>query len=133
MDRENKNGMDIDDKKTWLGERMETLLPASYHVYNYLSDVGKRLRNAATIARLVGAEHQSQAAIAELVRLYSPENVAFIHLPQKEEVDNGVPMMLGMRARRAIQEATEHRNSAGYAKIASCTIDVIKKMTAHVQ
>ena len=80
-------------------------------------------------------KQQSRAAIAELVRIYGAENVAFLHLPQKDEA-NG-PNKLGLKARHAIEEVggkvfdgfalcgltaadyyvnDEHPNRGGYAK-----------------
>lgn len=111
------------------------LLPASYSVYMYF-------RQLITFAH---AERESRAAIGELIRTYGPANVAFIHLPQKDEVAHG-PNDLGLRARRAIDDAggalfdgfklcqltgsdyytnDNHPNKGGYAKIAACVADVI--------
>jgi lysophospholipase L1-like esterase len=125
-------------RKFWLRLRPEELLPASYQVYKYF--------------RLSRKEQQSRAAIAELIRIYGPENVAFIHLPQKDEVHG--PNELGLRARRSIQEAggklfdgfklcrltaadyysnDDHPNSDGYAKIAVCVTDIIEEMVAGAQ
>jgi hypothetical protein len=141
-------------KKSWLGGHVEALLPASYHVYRYLNNVSERFGNAANILRALGAEQQSHTAIAELIRIYGPQNVAFLHLPQKNEVENGAPIKLGWKARRAIEDAggrlfdgfrlcrltqadyypnDEHPNRDGYAKISSCTTEVIKKMVTQVQ
>jgi len=76
--------------------------------------------------------------------------VAFIHLPEKDEIENG-PSNLGLRARHSIEDAggklfdgfklcrlttadyypnDEHPNSAGYAKIAACFTSVLKEMVA---
>ncbi len=120
--------------------RAEALLPASYRVYQYLRE---RLANPTS-----GAEQQSRAAINQLVETYGPDNVAFIHLPQKDEIDSG-PDALGLKARHAVLEAggklfdgftlcrltasdyypnDDHPNSVGYAKIASCVTGVIKQL-----
>jgi hypothetical protein len=56
------------------------------------------------MARDERGEQESRAAIAEFIKTYGPENVAFIHLPRKEEIDSG-PDVFGLKARRAIQEA----------------------------
>jgi hypothetical protein len=93
-------------------------------------------------------EQQSRAEIAEFIKTYGPENLAFIHLPEKGELDSG-PDNLGLKARRSIQEmgvklfdgfklchltAVDyhpndlHPNSRGYAKIAACATSVIKEM-----
>jgi len=122
--------------KFWLKAHVQALLPASYHVYNYFKSSGRSSR----------AEHQSRFAIAELIRLYGPDNVAFIHLPQKDEINNREPNILGLEARRSIQEAggklfdgfklcrltmadyysnDDHPNSGGYVKIAFCVTKVI--------
>jgi hypothetical protein len=98
----------------------------------------------------VQAEQESHAAIAELIRIYGPENIAFFHLPEKEEVDQG-PAALGLKARRAIEEAggrlydgfkfchmtvadyypnDDHPNKNGYTKIAACAAEVINDLAA---
>ena len=129
--------------KTWFKGSAEALLPASYHVLfkSYMAIIGHR------------AEQQSRSAISELIRIYGPENVAFIHLPQADELDTG-PNDLGLSARRSIQEAggklfdgfklcrlvatdypanDAHPNSEGYAKIAVCAGSVIERMLAGAQ
>jgi hypothetical protein len=133
-------------KKIWREERAAALLPASYRVVKYFT-------NRALQARWRQAEQQSRAAIAELIKIYGPTNVAFLHLPQKSEIDSG-PNDLGLSARRAIQEAggrlfdgfrlchltvsdyypTEgHPNSGGYGKIAACGNHVIRELVVHAQ
>jgi hypothetical protein len=118
--------------------KASALLPASYGVY-------RRLWQQILFAN---AERGSRAAIAELIRLYGPENIAFIHLPQKNEIASG-PNKLGLRARRAIEEAggkvfdgfklcqmtaadyyphDEHPNQSGYGKIAVCATEVINQL-----
>ncbi len=140
--------------KSWFEARVAALLPASYRSYQYLSDASERFRRAANILRSLDTEQRSDAAIAELIRKYGAENVAFLHLPQKDEVEKGEPIKLGLKARRAIQGAggkvfdglklcgltvtdyyvsDEHPNKAGYAKIASCANNVIKELTAGAQ
>jgi hypothetical protein len=126
--------------KMWLKARAQALLPVSYHVfYRFYTSIGRRR-----------TEQQSRSAIAELIKIYRPENVAFIHLPQQDEIDNG-PNDLGLKARGSIQEAggklfdgfklcrlmatdyganDGHPNSGGYAKIAACVTNVINEMTA---
>jgi lysophospholipase L1-like esterase len=119
------------------------LLPATHSVYLFL-------KNLNVFAR---AERGSHAAIAELIRIYGPKNVAFIHLPQKDELDHG-PNDLGLRARRAIDDAggklfdgfklcqltradyymnDEHPNKQGYTKIAACAAKVINEFVAEDQ
>ena len=114
------------------------LLPASYSVYMYFKQL-----------ILFGrAEEESRTAIDELIKLYGKSNIAFLHLPQKNELAYG-PDSLGLKARRAIQEAggklfdgfklckltqkdyyinDDHPNRSGYAKIAACTADVINEL-----
>ena len=113
------------------------LMPASYSVYIYLQD----------LARFSGAERGSHDAIAELIKLYGRNNIAFLHLPQKNEVGHG-PNSIGLRARLAIEEAggnlfdgfklckltesdyytnDDHPNKAGYTKIAACATRVINQ------
>jgi hypothetical protein len=124
----------------WFKARAAALLPASYSVYKYFS-MSKHFERA---------EQESHAAIGELIGTYGPENVAFIHLPQKDEISTG-PNSIGSKARRSIQEergrlydgfklcrltATDyypnddHPNSGGYAKIAACVNNIIKEMVA---
>jgi hypothetical protein len=121
--------------KFWFKARAKALLPASYQVYKYLASIH--------------GEQQSGAAITELIRIYGPENVWFIHLPQKDEIDR--PNDLGLKARRSIQKAggklfdgfklcrltttdyysnDGHPNRGGYTKIAFCVTNVIKAMIA---
>src|SRR5271165_393356 len=116
------------------------LLPASYSVYMYFRQLNLFAK----------AEQESRAAIAELIRIYGPKNVAFIHLPQKNELDYG-PDYLGLKARRAIQDAggtlfdgfklcqltpidyymnDDHPNIGGYTKIAACVTNVINELVA---
>ena len=141
-------------QKSWLAAEAEVLLPASYHVFQYVSNMGERFRRAAIILHSVGAEDKSRAAIAELIRTHGPENVVFLHLPQKDEVERGVPIKLGMKARQAVQQAggkvvdglrlcgltaadyypnDDHPNTGGYGKIASCANNAIKDLAAGVQ
>ena len=126
-------------KRGWLAARAAELLPASYRVYMYF--------------RSGQMEQGSRSAITELIRINGAENVAFLHLPQKDELDHG-PNDLGLRARHSIQQTggklfdgfklcrlttsdyyanDEHPNRAGYAKIASCAANVIKVMVAEKQ
>jgi hypothetical protein len=133
-------------KKYWLVERAAALMPASYHVYKYFTD---RPLNQLIIERSDRAEQQSRAAVGELIRKYGPENIAFIHLPQKDEINNRGPNILGLNARRSIQEVggklfdgfklcrltmadyysnDDHPNSEGYSKIALCVTTVIKQL-----
>jgi hypothetical protein len=124
------------------GLKMSTaaLLPASHSVYMYFKQ----------LVKFSQAEQESHAAISELVRIYGPENVAFIHLPQKNEISHG-PSNLGLTARRAIGDAggklfdgfklcqltkadyymdDDHPNREGYSKIAACAANVINELVA---
>jgi len=128
-----------------LKARGKALLPATHRVYKRLREL---LRLSPQMARDERGEQESRAAITEFIKKYGPENVAFIHLPQKEEIDSG-PDDLGLKARRSIQEAGGklfdgfklcrliaadyhpndlHPNSRGYAKIAACVMSIIKEM-----
>ncbi len=119
--------------------RASALLPASYGVYSHF-------RQQILFAN---AEQESRATIAKLIRIHGPENIAFIHLPQKDEIDRG-PNNLGLKARRAIEDAggrlvdgfrlcrmtaadyypnDEHPNQSGYSKIAACALKVINELT----
>jgi hypothetical protein len=125
--------------KFWFKAHIQALLPASYRIYNNFKSIGRSHR----------AEQQSRFAIAELIRLYGAENVAFIHLPQKDEIDG--PTEVGLTARHSIEEAGAklfdgfklcqltpkdyysndgHPNRDGYAKIAFCVTNVIKSVIA---
>lgn len=123
------------------GMKMSTaarLLPASYSVYMFFR----------RIAMLARAEQGSHAAIIDLLRIYGAENVAFLHLPQKDEIGHG-PSSLGLKARHDIEEAggklfdgfqlcqmektdyqlnDAHPNKEGYNKIAACAAEVIKAL-----
>ncbi len=128
-----------------LKTRVKALLPATHRVYKYLTEL---VRPSPQMTRDERGEQESRAAITEFIKTYGPENVAFIHLPQKEEIDSG-PDDLGLKARRSIQEAggkvsdgfklcrlvaadyhpnDQHPNSRGYGKIAACTMSIIKEM-----
>jgi hypothetical protein len=128
-----------------------SLLPASYRVYRYFKErVNRYFRERILFAQ---AEQESHAGIAELIRIYGAKNVAFIHLPQKDEVGQG-PNSLGLKARRAIEDAggklfdgfklcqlsgtdyfmnDEHPNKGGYSKIAACAANVINELVAGSQ
>ena len=118
--------------------KLASLMPASYSAY-------WRLRQLIIFAH---AEQGSHDAIAKLINTYGKENIAFVHLPQKDEIERG-PNALGMKARGAIEEAgaklidgfelckltpgdyypdDDHPNKEGYAKIATCAADVIKRL-----
>jgi hypothetical protein len=133
-------------ERSWLGARAAALLPESYHVYRYFRE---RFKGAASDPRLDRAEEQSRVAILALIGKYGPENVVFIHIPQKDETDG--PSELGLRARRSIRDAggrlfdgfklcqmkpndyyvnDDHPNRGGYAKIAGCVTDIIKETVA---
>jgi hypothetical protein len=133
-------------KKSWLAARAETLVPASYHVYGYLKEVYHHLQ-AEDPAKLA-AQQRSREAIAELIQTYGRANVAFLHIPHRDEVGRA-PVNLGLRARRAIVAADgqlfdgftlcgltrddyyrndDHANSRGYAKIAQCVAKVVNQM-----
>jgi len=128
-----------------LKTRLKALLPATHRVYKYITEL---VRPSPQMARDERGEQESRAAIAEFIKTYGSENVAFIHLPQKEELASG-PDDLGLKARLSIEEAGGkvfdgfklcrlvaadyhpndlHPNSRGYGKIAACTMSVIKEM-----
>lgn len=124
--------------KPHLKPSASALLPASFSVYMYLTHLF-------TYAQ---AEAASRAAISGLIERYGPENVAFLHLPQKNEISRG-PDALGLRARRAIENAggklfdgfklcgltesdyyvhDDHPNPRGYAKIAACAAKIASSL-----
>jgi hypothetical protein len=123
-------------RRSWLGSRAAMLLPATYQVYTYFR------------SQLV--EQQSHDAVAELIRMYGAENIAFMHLPQKDELGYG-PNSLGLKARHSIEKEggrlfdgfklcqlvpadyyanDDHPNGGGYSKVVACVTEVIKEMTA---
>jgi hypothetical protein len=124
--------------------RVESLLPVTYHILQYLKAQLENLTSK--------TPQRSREAIAELIKLYDPQNIAFVHLPERDEIDG--PDKLGLQARRSIQEAggklydgfqlchltpldyqlnDGHPNRLGYAKIASCVNDVIRQVSAETQ
>jgi len=127
--------------KRRIEQEIRRVLPASSQVYDYLS--------TQLSSRAETAEQHSRAAIADFIEKYGSENVAFMHLPQKDETSG--PTKLGMDARRAIRDAggklydgftlchlsaadyhihDGHPNAQGYGKIADCVHNVIQQMTA---
>jgi hypothetical protein len=124
--------------KPWLIAHAEAMLPASTRIYRAL----KLLLHD----RLSNVQQKSREAISALIKSYGPGNIIFIHLPQKDETAG--PDELGLQARRSIAEAggqlfdgfklcrmtpadyyknDDHPNKQGYAKIASCVGDIIKR------
>jgi hypothetical protein len=117
-----------------------TLFPASSSVYVYFKQPITHER----------AQRGSRAAISELVNRYGRENVAFLHLPQKNEIAGG-PNDLGLAARHAIEAAggtlfdgfklcrmtpsdyflnDDHPNAQGYLKIATCAAEVATSLAS---
>jgi hypothetical protein len=139
-----------DRQKSWLASRSEAWLPASYHVYRYLKQklyVGRR-EDPMEAARYEVAQEQSRRAIIELIGTYGRQSVAFLHIPQRDELATGATN-IGLKARRSIGEAggnffdgftlcglaredyylkDGHPNSRGYAKIGACVTRVINQM-----
>jgi hypothetical protein len=120
-------------------QQARTLLPATFRVYDY---VRTRFGWDQYIAR-----QRSRLAIADFIKAYGKDNVAFVHLPQKDEM-NG-PNEIGMEARQAITAAggelydgfkrcgltaadyhvhDGHPNKQGYGKIAECVGDLLQQM-----
>jgi hypothetical protein len=114
------------------------LLPASYSVYLFF-------RHTMLFAK---AEQESHSAIADLIKIYGAKNVAFLHLPEKDELSQG-PNSLGLKVRGAIEDAggklfdgfklcqltktdyyvnDGHPNKGGYSKIATCAANVIHEL-----
>jgi hypothetical protein len=89
--------------QSWLGAHVAAVLPLSYSVYQYLR----------TLNAQMGRE--SSAAISELIRIYGPENVAFIHLPEKTEVENQGFINFVANLRLKIVEAFIKRSIRGQA------------------
>lgn len=119
-------------------------LPATHHVYQFLR---QKLGHSEMKERLEEGQQESQAAIRQLIASHGGKNVAFVHLPQKDEIDR--PSSLGLEARRAITDAggklfdgfrlcrltardyfpnDDHPNQAGYGKIEACVSDIAKTL-----
>jgi hypothetical protein len=132
----------IQDTRRWalMRGQIKNVLPASYRVYDFVRTlVTPGVHSALNV-------QQSDAAIAALIKKYGTVNVTFIHLPEKNEVDE--PHGFGLSARRSIENAggrvydgfklcgltppdynvhDPHPNKNGYAKIALCTSRIIKQ------
>jgi hypothetical protein len=88
-------------------------------------------------------------AISNIVRKYGSENVLFVHLPEKLELDKG-PNWIGSMARKEIAKAhgrlfdgfrecglnvddyyviDGHPNKRGYDKIANCVLKAVAEVT----
>jgi hypothetical protein len=118
------------------------LLPVTHYVYTFFKQA----------IMFKKAEQESNAAIDDLIKIYGAKNIAFLHLPQKDEVGHG-PNGLGLRARGAIKGAggklfdgfslcqltkadyypnDNHPNKGGYRKIVTCVTNVINELGAGV-
>jgi len=124
-----------------LQQHARILLPATFRVYDYLRTKFGWDQHT--------ARQKSRLAIANFIKAYGKDDVAFVHLPQKDEM-NG-PNELGMEARQSIRDAggefydgfklcglTEadyhihdgHPNKQGYGKVANCVGEVLLHMEA---
>jgi hypothetical protein len=133
-----------DTPRTRLARRVRALLPASFRVYDYL--------RAEFLLDSQHARQRARATIADFINEYGRDNVVFMHLPQKDEMDG--PSTPGMEERRAIREAggqlydgfklcnltaadyhirDPHPNAQGYAKIANCVSQVVRQIATPVQ
>jgi hypothetical protein len=98
------------------------------------------------------ARQNSRLAIANFIKVYGKDNVAFMHLPQKDEMSG--PNEIGMEARQSIRDSggelydgfrlcglTEadyylhdgHPNKQGYEKIENCVSQVLLRMEAQAK
>lgn len=132
-----------DTPKRRVTARARMALPASFLVYDYLRSI--------LFTDQLLAEQRAVTTIAALVEEYGSDNVAFLHLPQKDELDGMSEP--GMQERRAIQAAggklydgfqlchltpadyhvrDPHLNAQGYGKIANCVGKVLHELTANV-
>jgi hypothetical protein len=133
-----------DTPRRRLVQRARFLLPASFRVYDYL--------RAEFFSNAEHARERARATIADFITEYGRENVVFMHLPQKDEV-NG-PNAAGMEERRAIRDAggrlydgfklchltpadyhvrDPHPNAQGYTKIADCVSQVVRQIASPAQ
>jgi hypothetical protein len=127
-----------------LQRQARALLPATYQICDYLR---VKFGWDQHTARL-----NSRLAIAHFIKVYGKENIAFMHLPQKDEMSG--PNEIGVEARQSIEDAggelydgfklcglTEadyhvhdgHPNKQGYGKIANCVGDVLLRMEAQTK
>ena len=119
---------------------LHALLPASFSVYMYFRQ----------LMLFAQGENDLRVAIVDLIKLHGPNNVVFLHLPQKNEIGRG-PDSVGLRARHTIEDAggklfdgfelcqltqadyymnDDHPNKDGYTKIAACAAKVINEVAA---
>jgi hypothetical protein len=126
-----------------LQQRARQLLPASHHVYDYLY-LRSQLEQSPAAERV---KQRSRDAIAQMVGKYGRDNLVFMHLPQKDEI-NG-PNKPGVEARQSVRSAggnlldgfklcgltasdyyihDGHPNQQGYGKIARCVSRVVQPM-----
>lgn len=91
----------------------------------------------------------SKSVIFDMLNQYGWDNIIFVHIPQKDEINYGTPNLLGKIAISAIQESGAqyydgfkncnlrerdffvhdgHPNALGYEKISNCVLDATKKL-----
>jgi hypothetical protein len=130
--------------------RIKSLFPATTFAYSYLRGCFTK----GCLTSYIGACwtkgcSDSKDAIASIVETYGRENVMFVHLPEKSELDKG-PNWIGKIARRTIAEAQGklfdgfeechlnvddyhvidgHPNKQGYDKVASCVMKAVAIVT----
>jgi hypothetical protein len=128
-----------------LQQHARILLPATYRVYDYLRAKFNWDQHT--------ARQNSRLAIANFIKVYGKDNVAFVHLPQKDEMMSG-PNEIGMETRQSIRDAggelydgfklcgltgadyyiqDGHPNRQGYGKIANCVSAVLLRMEAQAK
>jgi len=127
------------DPAAWR-KRIGRVMPVTHLLYMYLKDKFSSSYRS--------AENDSRKAIARLIAEHGADNVAFLHLPQRDEIHDG---LLGLQIREDISRAggklydgfalcgltagdyhvhDNHPNEVGYGKIARCVSQVVRSMTA---
>ena len=128
---------------------IKSALPATYRVYRFLLDIVKRPQQVAEVPPQSPRQiERVKTVINNMVEKYGRENVLFIHLPQKEEVEQGTVFPDGLLTRKFIQDigthyadgfalcgltesdffpVDRHPNQQGYSKIAKCTAQIIEQ------
>jgi hypothetical protein len=127
-----------------LKARLESALPASYQVYRFLRSVAEKSEPTPPENELI------TAIINKMVEKYGRENVLFIQLPQKEELE-GTTLPDGLLMRKIIWNVDAqfvdgisrcrldrsdffvqdgHPNQQGYSKIGNCVAQILDSFLA---
>ncbi len=123
-------------------QRARLVLPPSFFVYDYV--------RSELFSGVERAKRRTRATITDFISEYGAGNVAFIHLPQRDELN--VPSGPGLDERQSIESAggrlydgfklcgltpadyysrDAHPNAQGYGKIANCVGKVLRQMATN--